>query len=259
MAARAIWKGVLEFGGEAVPVKLYSAVESQGVHFRLLHEKDEVPVKQHMVNPESDEVVDHEEIQRGFEVGKGQIVVLDEEELAGLEPKPSRSIELTRFVPEEEIGHAWYDRPYFLGPDGDEDAYFALVDALDGRAGVARWTMRKKAYLGALRVEGDHLMLITLRNAAEVVDVSSIEAPTGRDLSKKEIAMAGQLIAALEDDFDPAAFRDEYRERVLELVEAKAEGKTVSIRKAKKKKEPASLEKALRESIAATKKAKKSA
>lgn len=239
MAARAIWKGTIRFADLEVPVKLYSAVQDQGVRFRLLHEKDLVPVKQRMVDPESGEEVPYEDIRRGYATDEGTIVVLKEEELDELEPEASRDIEVTRFLEPERINHQWYDRAYYLGPDGDDDAYFALADALgkEGREGVARWTMRKKEYTGALRAEGPYLMLITLRHAGEVVPASALPRPRGRAPDRKELDMARQLLAALEDDFRPEDYRDEYRDRVLELVEAKAEGKVLQLPQARPKAE----------------------
>jgi DNA end-binding protein Ku len=226
-----MWKGVIRFGDESLPVKLYSAVQDQGVHFRLLHEKDLQPIKQEMVHPNTGKVVARDRVRRGFEVERGVFVVLEDEDLAALEPEASRDIEITRFVPDERITHQWYDRPYYLGPDGEKGTYFALAQALSRRgvAGVARWVMRKKPYVGALRAEGPHLMLITLRTAQEVVPASALEAPGGRKLDDREVRMARQLISALEDAFDPADYRDEFRDRVLELVQAKAKGEPVSL------------------------------
>jgi DNA end-binding protein Ku len=256
MAARAIWKGVIRFGNVEVPVKLYSAVQDRAVRFRLLHEKDMQPVKQQMVNPETGKVVEYEEVRRAWQTEDGDLVMLDDEELAGLEPEESRDIGITSFLDTDVITHQWYDRPYFLGPDGDAESYFALAEALrkKGKEGVARWVMRKKEYVGALRAEGEHLVLMTLRHAGEVVPASALEAPRGRALDKREVNMATQLVAALEDDLDMTAYRDEYRDRVLELVEAKAEGKVLKFPKAKKKDTEASLEKMLAESLKATKK-----
>jgi DNA end-binding protein Ku len=229
--ARAIWKGVIRFGEVEVPVKLYSAVEDRSVHFRLLHEKDGEPIQQHMVNPETGDVVPPDQVRRGFEVEPGVFVILDDEDLARLEPEPSRDIEITRFVPAAEISHQWYERPYFLGPDGDGEEYVALARALGkkGVEGVARWTMRKRPYLGALRARDDYLVLIALRSAEEVVPASALAPPGGRELDAREVAMARQLLSALEGEFDPANFQDEYRERVLALVESKASGQTIEL------------------------------
>lgn len=253
MAARAIWKARILLGGEEVPVKLYSAVQDRAVHFRLLHGKDLQPVKQQMVNPETGKVVEYEDVHRAFQTEDGDLVMLDEEELAELEPEASREITVTRFVKPDAISHQWYDRPYFLGPDEDDEAYFALVEALkrQEREGVARWVMRKKEYVGALRVEGDHLMLMTLRHAGEVVAASSLPAPGGRALDQREVKMATQLVKALEDELDMTAYHDEYRERVAELVEAKAEGKVLKFPKAPKKQTEKSLADMLEKSLQA--------
>lgn len=256
--ARAIWKGIIGFDDVSVPVKLYSAVQDRGVHFRLLHEKDLVPVRQEMIDPETGKVVPYENVRRAFPTDDGRLVMLDEEELNELEPEASRDIEVTRFVEPSAITHQWYDRPYYLGPDDSDEEYFALKEALRrrDRQGIARWVMRKKEYVGALRVENDYLMLITLRHAGEVVASTALKAPGGRALDRREIQMAKQLVSALEDELDLASFRDEYRDRVLELVQAKAEGETVELPSIPEKKREASLAKTLEQSLAAAKQRK---
>lgn len=230
--ARAIWKGVIRFGDEECPVKLYSAVQDRSVHFRLLHGDTHRPVKQRMVNPSTGEVIEYDRIRRGYELEEGVFVILDPEELDALEPEKSREIGILRFVDPTQITDAWYDRPYHLGPDGDAGAYYALTDALEaaGKEGVARWVMRNREYIGALRAEEGHLVLITLRHADEVIPVSALEPPSGRKPEKRELEMAEQLVAALEAEFDPREYADEYRERVLEFVKARAEGRTVRFR-----------------------------
>jgi len=231
--ARAMWKGVLQLGGAEVPVKLYSAVQEQGVHFRLLHASKLEPVKQRMVDPQTGEAVAADTVQKGFEVEPGTFVLLDEEELQELEPAASRDIEITRVVPRAAVPHAWFDRPYYLGPDSDADDYFALARALQAAESVAiaSWVMRKQDYAGALLPHGDYLMLVTLRHAGEVVPASALPAPSGRKPDEREVKMATQLVEALAGDFDVAAFRDEYRDRVLALVQAKAVGKTIEVKK----------------------------
>ena len=233
MAARAIWKAVIRVGGEEVPVKLYSAVEEHSVHFRLLHAKDEVPVKQKMIHPDTGKEVAYGEIRKAYPLSRERLVVLDDEDLESLEPEASRDIEVTRFVDPEEIDHRWYERPYYLGPDGSDGAYFALAEALEAskKEGVARWVMRKKDYIGSLRAEDGYLRLIVLRHAEEVIVAEELPAPEGRALNKKELAMAEQLVDALSGKFDPSEYRDEYRERVLELVETKAKGGKVKLKK----------------------------
>ncbi|CAN5287621.1 Ku protein [soil metagenome] len=251
MAARAIWKGVIRFGDAAIPVKLYSAVEDRGIHFRLLHEKDLVPVKQAMVNPQNEEIVPPERIRKGYVTPEGQIVVLDGGDLRELEPEASRDIAISDFLPQSAIDHAWYDRPYYLGPDGFDSEYVALVEALrsTGREGLAHWVMRKKEYTGALRLQGRYPVLITLRHAEEVVMADDLKPPAGRELDKKELSMAAQLMSMLEEQFKPTDYRDEYRDRVLDLIESKAAGRAVKFRKPTRRKAAPDLREALRASI----------
>lgn len=254
MGARAIWKARICFGAVDVPVKLYSAVQDRTVHFRLLDARRREPVKQHMVDPDTGDVVASADIRRAFQTDEGDLVILGEEDLAQAVPEPSREIQVSRFVPPEEITHQWYDRPYFLGPDEQDEAYFALAAALAKRGveGVAHWTMRNKEYVGALRAEGDYLMLITLRHAGEVVPASALPAPTGRALDDREVAMAKQLVAAMEDPFDITRYHDEYRERVLEFVEAKAAGKVVKFPAAPRRDTEVDLADVLAQSLVAT-------
>jgi DNA end-binding protein Ku len=235
--ARAIWKGVVKFSGVEVPVKLYSAVQERTVHFRLLHETNDEPVKQRMVNPDSGKVVEKEEVRRGYEVEDGTFILLEAEELEAAEPPPSRDIEVESFLPLDAIPHAYFDRAYYLGPDGDEEAYFTMAAALaeSEQQGVVRWVMRKRDYAGAVRPHGDYLMVITLRNANEVVPASALPAPKGREPDEREVKMAKQLVSALEGDFDIAEYDDEYRKRVMDLVKTKAKGGTIDIRKFQRK------------------------
>jgi DNA end-binding protein Ku len=258
-----MWKGELAMGRTKVPVKLYAAVQDQGVHFRLLHETDKQPLKQHMVNPQTDEVVEHAEVKKGYVDEGGIVVMLDDEELDAIEPEPSRDIEITRFVPKTAISHGWYDRPYWLGPEEkSKSAYFAFAEALaaEERAGVARWVMRGKAYVGALVPEADHLMLITLRHAGEVVEAKDLPHPEGRALDRKEIALAQQLVGALEGAWNPAEFEDEYRDRLLEFIKAKAKGRAPRVKKLRPRKETTkSLADVLQASLKTAEKERKSA
>lgn len=261
MAARAIWKGELKLNSTRVPVKLYSAVKDQTVRFNILDDRKLTPVKQRMVNPETGEEVPNAEIQKGYEVEPGTFVILTQKELESLEPEPSREIEITEFVPEQEISQEWYDRPYYLGPDGDTASYFALAEALANhkRLGVAHWIMRNRPYVGALRAQDGYVQLITLRNAEEVIAAQDLPQPAGRAPDQKELSMAKQLVSMLEGEFNPAAYKDEYRERVLEFIARKARGKAPRLRPVKAKRKTASLDSVLAKSIASIKKEKRAA
>lgn len=237
-----MWKGVLKIGTSEVPVKLYAAVREQRVHFRLLHKTDKYPVKQKLISAESGDVVEFESVKKAYPVSRGRLVLLEREELEKLEPDDSRDVKITRFVDNGAIDHRWYERPYFLGPDGNAKAYFALAAALErkGKSGIAHWVMRDKEYVGALHAEDGYLMLITLRHADEIIAADALQPPEGRALQQREIEMAEQLLAALHGEFDATKFHDEYRKRVLDLVETKAAGrkpKVVPFRPKKQKDE----------------------
>lgn len=251
MPARAIFKAVVRAGEERVPVKLYSAVEDRSVHFRLLHEKDHAPVRQAMVNPETDEVVPNEDLRRAFETDEGALVRLEPEELDRLGPEPSRELRLVALLAPDLLDHRWYDRPYYLGPDGDETRWASLAAALarSGREALARWTMRGKAYQGLLRARDGHLVLITVRHEGELIPADALQAPTGKPLDSKELDMARQLIGMLEGPFEHAAYHDAYRERVMQAIDAKRAGGTVEAHEVERSRRPADLTRALRASL----------
>jgi DNA end-binding protein Ku len=259
MAARAIWKGELKINSIKVPVKLYAALKDQSVRFHILEERSKTRVKQHMINPESGDEVAREEIRKGFEVEPGTFVLLDEKELESIEPKPTREIEIKHFVSPQAIAPEYYDRPYYLGPDGDQAAYFALAEALrkQDREGLAHWVMRKQQYVGALKAEDDYLMLFTLRSPEEVLSAKDLPRPAGRAPEKKELSMASQLIEMLKGEFDAKDYQDEYRQRVMEFVEKKARGHAPKLRLVKSKRKASSLDKVLSKSIEALKKQKR--
>lgn len=252
MAARAIWKGSIEMGRTALPVKLYSAVEDRTVHFHLLEKRTHTRIKQRMVSPEGSKEVPSDQIRKGYEVEADTFVVVEEEDLAKLEPEASTAIDVKHFLPEGKIGHQYYDRPYYLGPDGDLKSYFALAAALEqkGREGLAHWTMRKKEYIGALQARGGYLLLITLRHAEEVLTAREIGAPPGKPPDAREIKMAEQLVAVLEDEFRAEDYSDSYRERVMKHIEAKAKGRKPKLETiARRSAEPKSLADALAASL----------
>lgn len=254
MAARAMWKAEVSLASINVPVKLYAAVEDKNIHFRLLHAEDLSPVKQQMVDPTTDEPVPREEIQRGVELEKGVFVLLDDEERERLEPEPSRQIGIEQVVARGELDERWFDRPYYLGPDGDLESYFALAQALEkhGWVAIARWVMRKKRYAGALYGSGGYLRLETLRHADEIVQIERLAPPASRKPDQREIALAEQLVGTLEGPFEPDQYRDEYRAKVMQLIRDKRRGRpTKTPRKAAAKKREGSLRDSLQESLRA--------
>jgi DNA end-binding protein Ku len=261
MAARAIWKGNIKLGTTRLPVKLYSAVQDRTVRFHVLDDRAKKRVKQHMVDPDSGEEVATEEIQKGYEIEPGRYVILTEEELEKLQPRPSRDIEIVEFVPQAKISQQWYERPYYAGPDSNEKEYFALVEALQNKEseGIAHWVMRNKYYAGALRAVDDYLFLFTLRDANEVILADDLTKPSGAAPNQKELVMAKQLIEMLEGEFEPKEYKDEYRERVEEFIEKKAKGRAPKLRAVKPKRQTAALDNVLAKSIESLKKKEKRA
>jgi DNA end-binding protein Ku len=238
MPTRAIWKAQISFARIVVPVKLYTAVEDRNIHFRLLHRNDLTPVEQRMVNPKTGESVPNAAIRRGYETEEGDIVLLEPDELQALQVEGSPVIEVHGFIDPSLISHQWVDRPYYLGPDGDSNPYLTLAKALEveNKMALAHWNMRQKRYFGVIRSHDGFLMIITLRYAQEVISLSSIPRAESRVLEKSELKMAEQLVKALEGDFDPQAYRDEYRNHLMELLERKGRGEKVILHKPKERK-----------------------
>ncbi|MDQ2921729.1 MAG: hypothetical protein M3R52_09005, partial [Acidobacteriota bacterium] len=198
-------------------------------HFNILDDKHLMRVKQHMVSPDSDEEVSNEEIQKGYEIEPGRFVVLTEKELESLEPKPSREIEIREFVPPEAISPQWYERPYYLAPDGDEKAYFALAEALKNRnrEGIAHWVMRNKAYgkeyLVAIFAENGILRAETMRFPDELRTPEDVGLPKKPKIPKATVAKFEKLISSRsKKQLSPRKLEDEQTERLLKLVKKKS-------------------------------------
>lgn len=256
--ARAIWKGKLQLGKQELGVKLYSAIEDRTVRFHLLHAKDRAPVEQHIVRKDTGKDVGKEDMRKAFALNRGTAVILEPEDLQKLVPPESRDIDICRFVAPSVLGDQWFDRPYFLGPDADDGDYFALAEALHRKnvVGIARWVMRKKRYVGALTSTNGYLMLSTLRRADQVLSFSGIEPVKAQAPAASELKLAQQFVSSIETDFDPAAWQNEYRQRLHKLIEAKARGEKIEPVRRRKKTSSASLAESLRASIAAVKEKK---
>ncbi|MFB6849793.1 Ku protein [Streptomyces sp. NPDC056373] len=232
--ARAIWTGVVSFGLVSVPVGLYSAAEDHTVHFHRLQRGTADRIRNRRVNERTGEEVGTGDIVKGYEVGDGEYVIVEPEELDEIAPGRSQTIDITDFVDLGEIEPVYFDRTYYLAPRGKEytKVYELLRAALaqSNRVGVATFVMRGKQYLTALRAEDKVLVLQTLHWADEVRDPRKElpELPSGRAGKGKELDMALQLVDSLERPWDPSRYRDAYQEKVRELVKAKGEGQEVA-------------------------------
>jgi len=232
--ARAIWSGAISFGLVNIPVKLFSAVSRKTVRFHQIDAESGARVRQKRVGVDGEEVP-YEQIVKGYEIGPDRYVMITPEELESLEPQKTRTIDIEDFVDLEQIDPIYYDHPYYLAPDtGAAKAYRLLVDAMEesGKVAVARVVLRSKEHLVAIRPRNGALAMETMLFADEVIQPDALEEMTmDGDLqtSDRELTMAQQLIDSLSSEFEPEKYRDEYRERVLELIERKAQGETIVI------------------------------
>ncbi len=226
---RAIWSGTLSLVLVNIPVKLYAATESDTVEFDLLHAPDHSRIRYAKICRQEEREVPNEEIVRGFEVSKGEYVEVSDEELAELDPKASRAIEISSFVEAKEIDAVYFDRPYFLGPDKGAAKPFALLrESLTktGKVALATFTLRSREHLAVVRPYGDILVLQQLRFADEVRGAEEL-APAEVKTDKRELELATSLIDKLTDKFEPEKYRDTRRDKILQLVEKKAKGEVV--------------------------------
>jgi DNA end-binding protein Ku len=259
--ARAIWSGSISFGLLNVPVKLYSAVARRNIALREIRASDSARIKHRRVAEGTDEEVPYEEIIKAYEITPGQYVPISKDEMASMAPEKTRAIDVQDFVDLDEIDPIYFDSPYYLGPaEGAEKAYSLLAAAMaaSGKVAIARFVFRNKEHLAAIRTSGGVLTLTTMRFADEVVPTGELEEvlpDKAPKVAKKEQQMAEQLIESLSTDFDPSAYRDEYREQLLGLIERKAEGKEIvaSESEAPQATKAPDLMAALEDSIAAVK------
>jgi DNA end-binding protein Ku len=231
---RSIWRGAISFGLVNVPVKLYSAVSKKTVRFNQLHEKDHQRIQMKRWCPADEQEVPFEEIVKGYEISPDRYVVITPEELDALDPAKTRTIDIEDFVDLDEIDPLYYEHPYYLVPDtGAEKAYKLLLTALkeSNKVAIARVVIRSKEYLTAIRPANGVLTLETMLFSDELVPPDDLDELPEEDVraTEREVEMAKQLIESLSTDFDPSKYHDEYRERVLEMIERKAQGEEITI------------------------------
>ena len=230
---RSIWSGAISFGLVNVPVKVYSATSPKAVRFHQLDGETGTRISQRRVNPITGEEVPFDRLVKGYELTKDSYVVIRPEELEALAPEKSRTIAIEDFVELADIDPVYYDHPYWLVPDkGAAKAYALLVQAMreTGKVAIARVVLRNKEHLVALRASGGGLLMETMNFHDEVVgaeDLDELVAAAETQASEREVRMAEQLIASLTTRFDPTAYADTHREKILELIERKAQGEDV--------------------------------
>ena len=231
---RPIWSGSLSFGLVNVPVRLMSATRDLSVRFNQLHEKDNSRIEVRRVCTEENEEVPWEDVARGYEMDSGEIVMLTDEELDAADPKKTRTIDIEAFVDLEEIDPIFYDHPYYLVPDSNEAAvraYHLLRTVMErsGQVAIARFVLRTKEYLVAVRTRGEAITLTTMLFHDEVRTPDEVGIDGLPKAKKAEIDQAVTLVKSLQRDFDPASYEDEHRKRLLAIVEKKKKGQQIEI------------------------------
>src|SRR6476469_4541650 len=232
--ARAIWSGTISFGLLNVPVKLYSAVSRKTIRFNELRASDNARVRHKRVAEGTDEEVSYDDIVKGYEITKDRYVTFTPDELAVVDPAKPRTIAIQEFVDIADIDPIYFESPYYLGPaEGAEKADSLLAEAMhrSGKAAIARFVLRNREHLAAIRAGDNVLTMTTMRFADEVVSPIVLEdaLPSEKPkVGKKEVEMAEKLIDSLSDSFDPNEYKDEYREDLLSMIESKAEGQAIA-------------------------------
>jgi DNA end-binding protein Ku len=232
---RAIWSGAISFGLVNVPVKLYSATSPKAVRFHQLSGKTGARIRQKRVDPSTGDEVAFEDIVKGYEITPERYVLVSTEELEALDPKATKTIDIEDFVDLDQIDPIYFDHSYYVVPTaGGAKAYRLLLEAMreTGKVAVGRLVLRTKQQLSALRPTGDVMTLSTMMFGDEVLApdrLDELDAVAETEASKREVTMARQLIDSLSSEFDPSNYRDEYRERVLALIERKAAGEEIAV------------------------------
>ena len=232
--ARPVWTGTLSFGLLNIPIKLMSGERRVDLHFRLLDSRDHARVRYERINEETGEEVPWKEVVKAFEYDKGSYVVIEEEDIAAASPDRRETIDIDTFVDAGAIGPEYFDKPYVLEPASKaEKGYVLLRDVLarTGKAGIGRVVIRTREYLAAVLPKGDALVLMVLRFPQELVDPADYKLPEGKSakwkISAREVQMAEQLIDSMSGGWEPAAYRDDFRERLQKVIEQRVRARQV--------------------------------
>lgn len=256
-SARAIWTGAISFGLVNIPVKLYTATETKDISFTTLHATCRSPLKRPYMCPVDNVPVESKEMVKGYPVGKAQYVTLTDDEIEGVRVESSQHVNVVGFAEANEIGPLFYESSYYLGPlETSVKPWELFRQALlrTGKVALAQATLWRKEHLVAIRPVDSALVLTILYYADEVKSPPEIPATKPITITEDEMELAINLVTALATDFDPGRYKDRYREALLQMIEAKIEGKTIEVSPAAEPRETQDLMAALRASVAAAKK-----
>ncbi|MDQ3169662.1 MAG: Ku protein [Acidobacteriota bacterium] len=230
--ARSVWKGSIAFGLVNIPVELHTAVRENRPRFKLLHATDKSPVSYERVCQREGKPVAWEDLVKGYEYEKGRFVTLTKDDFRAAALEKSKSIAIQDFVEPHAIDDRYFETPYYLIPaKGAAQAYALLREALRkaGRVGIAKIILRESEHLCAVEAIENALVLTMMRFEEEVVDIASFEFPSKSEARAKEVDMAVQLVEHLAAEWDPTKYKDEYRDNLMGVIDAKLKGEKIEV------------------------------
>lgn len=254
MAARATWKGHLKVSLVTIPIRVFPATDAAAtISFNQLHEVCQTRIQQKKWCPHCEREVANNEIVKGYEFSKGHYVTVSEEDLAKVRPESTRLINLVQFTTVEQIDPIYFERPYYLAPDGPvaAEAFAVIREGMQGKAGIGKLALYGREYIVAVQPREKGLVMYTLRSAAEVRSMSAIDelANVPATLKPDEVKLAQQVIKTFEGDLDIAAFRDNYQEELRKLIDAKVAGEEIVVQEEEQPAKVVDLMEALRRSL----------
>jgi DNA end-binding protein Ku len=253
---RALWSGTISFGLVSVPIRLFSAIQDHTLHFHFVHEPDGSRIGYEKICKAEGKPVPDDEIVRAFEYEKGELVYMTDEDFDQAKVEGNRTVEIRDFVPYEQLDPLLFRHSYYVAPqDGGEKVYALLLRAMEdaGLSAIAKFVMRDRQYLGALRARDGILVLEQMYFADEVRAPDELKVEDV-EVDERELTMAKQLVDAFSGEFEPEKYRDTYRDTLCEIIKAKREGETVHVAAEPEREQPTDLMAALRASVEAARK-----
>jgi len=252
-----VWKGSISFGLVNIPVRMFTATEERDIRFRQLHKECHTPIRYAKLCPHCDRELEASEIVRGFEYEKGNFVIVSDEDMESLTPETRRNIEILDFVDLAQIDPIYFDKSYYLAPQESGEKAYALLQAAmrnTGKIAIARFTLRNRQSLAAVRIFENCILLETIYYPDEVRPVSQVPALSAEPLpiAEHELKIAEELITNMSTAFEPGKYTDEYRQDLQQLIDRKLEGKEVAVAPAAPRANVVDLMQALKASLQAT-------
>ncbi|HEY1948546.1 MAG TPA: Ku protein [Bryobacteraceae bacterium] len=250
--ASTVWKGYITFGLITIPVRLFAAARTERVSFNQIHQVCGTRIKQQIFCPHCERVVERSELAKGYEVEKDRYVIVNDEEIKGIAPASSDTMEILEFVKADGIDPIYFDASYFMtAEEAGKKAYHLLFEAMkkSGFSAIAKIAMHQREYTVVVRPHADGLLLHTMFYPEEVREVPEFRQDTNISVKPQEVALAEKLVEGLAADFDPSKYHDEYQTKMMQMIEAKRDGQTVGAEAPRKRAPVIDLMQALQKSL----------